>query len=215
MTATPSDFINASGFSLRDDLTVGDTQLSIHGSSTAVPSPSVITAGQRIKITTGSSTGYYRITNSVTGQLVTGVSLNWVDCDIVPSATVAHRAGDKLEFEPYAASKATIPAQDTKVGLGHSVDLTRYFTMIGGKDSDLTFVARPGGAAAQVSVSHTSLAISGNTAGTISVTVTAFDRAQGRISQTFSIVVGIANRAPRVNQGNRQPDHWSWGYSNL
>ena len=205
MTATPSDFIGASGFTVRDDVAVGATRLSIHGSSTAVPSPSVITAGQRIKVTSGATTDYYRITASVAGTLVTGVSLNWVDCVITPSATHAHTAGDKLEFEPYASNVLQIPTQDTKIGLGHSLDLTKYFTMIGGKSSDLTFVARPGGAFAQVSVSHTSLAISGNSAGTMSVTVTAFDRARGRITQTFSIVVGLANRPPASRKAIGNP----------
>ena len=68
--------------------------------------------------------------------------------------------------------------------------------MVGGKDSDLSFIARPGGSNAQVSVSQNALAISGNKAGTISVTVTAFDRSQGRVSQTFSVIVTVANRAP-------------------
>ena len=177
-------------------MAVGDTTLSISGSSTSVPSPAVITAGQRIKVTSGSNTDYYAITNSPTGQLVTGVTMNWVDCDIQPTATHTHSAGDRLEFRPYVESKATIPSQTTKVGLGHSVNLTDYFNMVGGKDSDLSFIARPGGSNAQVSVSQNALAISGNKAGTISVTVTAFDRSQGRVSQTFSVIVTVANRAP-------------------
>ena len=177
-------------------MAIGDSTLSISGSSTSVPSPSVITAGQRIKVTSGSNTDYYAITNSPTGQLVTGVTLNWVDCDIQPTATHTHSAGDKLEFRPYVVSTATIPSQTTKVGLGHSVNLTDYFNMVGGKDSDLSFIARPGGSNAQVSVSQSTLAIAGNKAGTISVTVTAFDRSQGRVNQTFSVIVTVANRAP-------------------
>ena len=84
MTATPADFIGTTGFTVRDNVAVGDTTLSISGSSTSVPSPAVITAGQRIKVTSGSNTDYYAITNSPTGQLVTGVTMNWVDCDIQP-----------------------------------------------------------------------------------------------------------------------------------
>ena len=177
-------------------MAIGDSTLSISGSSTSVPSPAVITSGQRIKVTSGSNTDYYAITNSPTGQLVTGVTMNWVDCDINPTATHTHSAGDRLEFRPYVESKATIPSQTTKVGLGHSVNLTDYFNMVGGKDSDLSFIARPGGSNAQVSVSQNALAIAGNKAGTISVTVTAFDRSQGRVSQTFSVIVTVANRAP-------------------
>ena len=177
-------------------MAIGDSTLSITGSSTSVPSPGVITSGQRIKVTSGSNTDYYAITNSPTGQLVTGVTMNWVDCDINPVATHAHSAGDNLEFRPYVVSTATIPAQTTKVALGHSVNLTDYFEMVGGKDTDLSFIARPGGSNAQISVSQNSLAISGNKAGTISVTVTAFDRSQGRVSQTFSVIVTVANRPP-------------------
>ena len=197
MSARPQDYISASGFTIRDDVAGSANKLSISGSSVAVPVPAVLTVGSRIKVTTKPTglVAYYRITTATLGALQTGVSLEWIDVGVAP-ATVALTAGDTVEFVPYATGKATIPEQNVKVGRGHSIELLDYFQMIGGRDKDLTFFARPGGAFAKVSTSGSALVIAGSSVGTMSVTVTAQDKSQGRYAQSFTIVVAQANRAP-------------------
>ena len=162
-----------------------------------MPVPAFLTVGSRIKVTTKPTglVAYYRITTATLGALQTGVSLEWIDVGVAP-ATVALTAGDTVEFVPYATGKAAIPQQNVKVGRGHSIELLDYFQMIGGRDKDLTFFARPGGAFAKVSTSGSALVIAGNSVGTMSVTVTAQDKSQGRYAQSFTIVVAQANRAP-------------------
>ena len=196
MTATPADYIAATGFSVRDDVLMGAFTLSLTASSTAVPSPPTLAAGQRFSVASGGNTDDYRVVAAVTGQLVTGVRVDWVDITIAPAAARAYTAGDPVTWQPYAQSKATIPTQETKVGQGHSIQLTDYFEMVGGRDADLSFIARPGGAAAKVAVSASVLTIAGVVAGSLTVTVTAFDKASGRVTQTFRINVGVENRAP-------------------
>ena len=197
MSARPQDYISASGFTIRDDVAGSANKLSISGSSVSVPVPAVLTVGARIKVTTKPAglVAYYRITTATIGALQTGVSLEWIDVGVAP-ATVVLTAGDTVEFVPYATGKAAIPQQNVKVGRGHSIELLDYFQMIGGRDKDLTFFARPGGAFAKVSTSGSALVIAGNSVGTMSVTVTAQDKSQGRYAQSFTIVVAQANRAP-------------------
>ena len=197
MSARPQDYISASGFTIRDDVAGSANKLSISGSSVSVPVPAFLTVGSRIKVTTKPTglVAYYRITTATLGALQTGVSLEWIDVGVAP-ATVALTAGDTVEFVPYATGKAAIPEQNVKVGRGHSIELLDYFQMIGGRDKDLTFFARPGGAFAKVSTSGSALVIAGNSVGTMSVTVTAQDKSQGRYAQSFTIVVAQANRAP-------------------
>ena len=196
MTATPKDFVRAGVFILRDDVAQDDDKLSFTHSTTGLTVPAATAVGSRIKVTDGTNTDYYRITSAVTGSLQTGVRLEWVDVGIAPKAVRAYAAGVNVDFEPYASPKAAIPTQQTKVHLGHGIELTDYFEMIGGRDSDLSFTVRAGGASASLAVSGSVLTLAGVSAGTMSATVTAYDKAQGRPTQTFRIVVGVENRAP-------------------
>ena len=196
MTATPQDFIRASPFVLRDDIAKDATELSLTHSTTGLTVPATTAIGSRIKIVDGASTDFYRITTATTGSLQTGVRLEWVNLGISPTAVRAYTAGISVDFVPYASLKAAIPEQQTKVAQGHGLELTDYFSMTGGKDSDLSFSVRAGGPYAKLAVSGSVLTLAGVSAGTMSATVTCFDKAQGRPTQTFRIIVGVANRAP-------------------
>ena len=74
--------------------------------------------------------------------------------------------------------------------------MTDYFDMTGGKASDLSFTPHTNNANAQVAISGSVLTLAGITAGSTRVTITAYDKAGGRPTQGFNIVVGVANRAP-------------------
>ena len=203
MSATGPDFIRAR-FSLRDHIILGDDSLNLQASSSAVPVPAVTLIGSRIRVTEGQHTDYYRVTSAQTG-IVVGSLMEWVAVGIAPKAVRTMTRAATIAFEPYAAAKANIPTQDTKVGQGHGIELLDYFEMIGGQDSDLSFSARAGGPQAALAVSGTVLTLAGKVAGSMSATVTAFDRAQGRPTETFSIVVGVENRAPASSRAIGNP----------
>ena len=203
MSATAPDFIRAA-FSLRDRVVLDDDSLNVQASSSAVPVPAVTVIGSRIRITEGQHTDYYRVTSAQTG-IVVGSLMEWVAVGIAPKAVRAYSAAATVAFEPYAAAKANIPTQTTKVSQGHGIDLLTYFEMIGGQDSDLSFSARAGGPQASLAVSGTVLTLAGKVAGSMSATVTAFDRAQGRPTETFRIVVGVENRAPASSRAIGNP----------
>ena len=196
MTATPQDFIRASPFVLRDDIAKDATELSLTHSTTGLTVPATTAIGSRIKVVDGAHTDFYRITTATTGSLQTGVRLEWVNLGISPTAVRAYTAGISVDFVPYAAPKANIPEQQTKVAQGHGLELLDFFEMVGGKDSDLSFSVRAGGPYAKLAVSGSVLTLAGVSAGTMLATVTCYDKAQGRPTQTFTIIVGIANRAP-------------------
>ena len=195
MSATAVDFIAASGFTLRDDVVRDASIINItNPRQNSVPTPPTTIIGSRIKIT-GADTDYYRITNAVVGRIVAG-GMDWANVGVVPKVARAYTAGDSVSFEPYAATKAAFPTFTVKQHAHLAVALLNFFEMVGGKASDLTFTAHPGGSAAQFTVHGTTLRIDGRTQGAVSCTVAARDRAQGVVTQTLAVVVAHENRRP-------------------
>ncbi len=195
MSATAVDFIAASGFTLRDDVVKDASIINItNPRQNSVPTPPTTIIGSRIKIT-GADTDYYRITNAVVGRIVAG-GMDWANVAVVPKVARAYTAGDSVSFEPYAATKAAFPTFTVKQHAHLAVALLNFFEMVGGKASDLTFTAHPGGSAAQFTVHGTTLRIDGRTQGAVSCTVAARDRAQGVVTQTLAVVVAHENRRP-------------------
>ncbi len=192
-----ADFIAASGFSVRDDVALDASIVSItNPRQNSVPTPPTTIIGSRIKITYGGiHTDYYRITNAVVGRIVAG-GMDWANVGVVPKTARAYTAGDSVSFEPYAATKAAFPTFTVKQHAHLAVALLNFFEMVGGKASDLTFTAHPGGSAAQFTVHGTTLRIDGRTQGAVSCTVAARDRAQGVVTQTLAVVVAHENRRP-------------------
>ena len=197
MSATAVDFIAASGFTLRDDVVKDASIINItNPRQNSVPTPPTTIIGSRIKITSGGiHTDYYRITNAVVGRIVAG-GMDWANVAVVPKVARAYTAGDSVSFEPYAATKAAFPTFTVKQHAHLAVALLNFFEMVGGKASDLTFTAHPGGSAAQFTVHGTTLRIDGRTQGAVSCTVAARDRAQGVVTQTLAVVVAHENRRP-------------------
>ena len=196
MSATAADFIAASGFSLRDDVAKDASIISVtNPKQDAVPTPPTTISGSRIKITSGTDKDYYRITNAVIGRIVAG-GMDWANVGVVPKTVRAYTAGASVSFEPYAAAKTPFPTFTVKQHQHLAVALLNFFEMVGGKDSDLTFTAHPGGSAAQFTVHGTTLRIDGRTRGAVSCTVAARDRAQGVVTQTLAVVVAHENRRP-------------------
>ena len=122
--------------------------------------------------------------------------MDWANVGVVPKTARAYTAGDSVSFEPYAATKAAFPTFTVKQHAHLAVALLNFFEMVGGKASDLTFTAHPGGSAAQFTVHGTTLRIDGRTQGAVSCTVAARDRAQGVVTQTLAVVVAHENRRP-------------------
>ncbi len=196
MSATVADFIAASGFALRDDVATDASIINItNPKQDSVPTPPTTIIGSRIKITSGTDRDYYRITNAVIGRIVAG-GMDWANVTVVPKAARAYTAGASVSFEPYAAAKTPFPTFTVKQHQHLAVALLNFFEMVGGKDSDLTFTAHPGGSAAQFTIHGTTLRIDGRTRGAVSCTVAARDRAQGVVTQTLAVVVAHENRRP-------------------
>ena len=114
----------------------------------------------------------------------------------VPSVAEANNA---------PATNGTIPAQTVKVGgSAATVDVSSYFTDADG--DTLTYTASSSDTAkATVSVSSATVTISAVAAGTATITVTATDPDEETASQTISITVNPANRAPTTTRS--VPDH--------
>ena len=206
MTATVSDFIAASGFSLRDAVALGAASLNLtNPKQDVVPSPPVLPQGIRFSVADGTNTDYYRVGVNVTGSIVAG-GMDWVGVDIHP-----HRGACVcVRPEPSRSTRSCLPkgfapTVTVKAHESTSINLLDYFEMVGGKDSDLSFIARPGGAEAQLAVSGSSLTVAGRTQGHMSASISAHDRAQGVATRTFSFVVLPANRAPRSDKAIGNP----------
>ena len=196
MSATAADFIAASGFVLRDDVAIDASIINItNPKQDIVPTPPTTIIGSRIKITSGTDKDYYRITDAAIGRIVAG-GMDWANVRVVPKTVRAYTAGASVSFEPYVVTKAAFPTFTVKQHQHLAVALLNYFSMVGGKDSDLTFTAHPGGAQAQFTVHGTTLRIDGRTRGAVSCTVSARDRAQGVVTQTLAVVVAHENRRP-------------------
>ena len=197
MTATVADFIAAGVFILRGDEPQNGSSVSFSHATTGIPVPGATYVGQRISVTDGSHTDYYRLLDATLPSLISGNVFEWVDVSISPKTARAYAKGVNISFHPYAGAKANIPDHAVKQGGSFSVDLLTYFEMLGGKDADLTFIARPGGAGLAVSVTGGStLNITGTSRGSVSVSVECRDRSQGRVTQRFRVTVSQPNRAP-------------------
>ena len=205
MTATVSDFIAATGFSLRDAVALSDASLNLtNPKQDVVPSPPVLPQGLRFSVADGTNTDYYRVGVGVTGSIVAG-GMDWVGVDIHPAAVRAYASGLSVTFRPFVSPKGFAPTVTVKAHESTSVNLLDYFEMVGGRDADLSFVARPGGAEAQLAVSGSSLTVAGRTNGTMTASISAHDRAQGVATRTFSFVVLPANRPPQSDRAIGNP----------
>ena len=205
MTATVSDFIAATGFSLRDAVALSDASLNLtNPKQDVVPSPPVLPQGIRFSVADGTNTDYYRVGLNVTGSIVAG-GMDWVGVDIHPAAVRAYASGLSVTFHPFVSPKGFAPSVTVKAHETTSVNLLDYFEMVGGRDADLSFVARPGGAEAQLAVSGSSLTVAGRTNGTMTASISAHDRAQGVATRTFSFVVLPANRPPQSDRAIGNP----------
>ena len=205
MTATVSDFIRAGGFSLRDAVVLDDASLNITNPKVdVVPSPPVLPQGLRFSVADGTHTDYYRVGVNITGSLIAG-GIDWVGVDIHPKAVRAYASGLAVKFHPFVSPKGFAPTITVKAHESTSINLLDYFEMVGGKDSDLSFIARPGGAEAQLAVSGSSLTVAGRTPGTMTASISAHDKAQGVATRTFSFMVLPANRAPKSDRAIGNP----------
>ena len=205
MTATVSDFIRAGGFSLRDAVALDDASLNITNPKVdVVPSPPVLPQGLRFSVADGTHTDYYRVGVNITGSLIAG-GIDWVGVDIHPKAVRAYASGLAVKFHPFVSPKGFAPTITVKAHESTSINLLDYFEMVGGKDSDLSFIARPGGAEAQLAVSGSSLTVAGRTPGTMTASISAHDKAQGVATRTFSFMVLPANRAPKSDRAIGNP----------
>ena len=205
MTATVSDFIAATGFSLRDAVALSDASLNLtNPKQDVVPSPPVLPQGIRFSVADGTNTDYYRVGLNVTGSIVAG-GMDWVGVDIHPAAVRAYASGLSVTFHAFVSPKGFAPTVTVKAHESTSINLLDYFEMVGGKDSDLSFIARPGGAEAQLAVSGSSLTVAGRTNGTMTASISAHDRAQGVATRTFSFVVLPANRPPQSDRAIGNP----------
>ena len=205
MTATVSDFIGAAGFSLRDAVALSDASLNLtNPKQDVVPSPPVLPQGIRFSVADGTNTDYYRVGVNVTGSIVAG-GMDWVGVDIHPAAVRAYASGLSVTFHAFVSPKGFAPTVTVKAHESTSINLLDYFEMVGGKDADLSFIARPGGAEAQLAVSGSSLTVAGRTPGTMTASISAHDRAQGVATRTFSFVVLPANRPPQSDRAIGNP----------
>ena len=196
MTATPSDFIAAGDFALRDNVPIGTSSLSFTGSSSKLGAPGTLQVGQRVKLDDGTHTDYYRLLDARTPKLLGGL-YEWIDVGVAPHGVRAYTAASTtVTFVPFAAARANFPAVSVKQHERTSLTLTDFFEMIGGRDADLTYIAKPGGAEAKFAVSGRALTILGHKPGKVTATITAYDKAQGTVVQTISVTVLPANRAP-------------------
>ena len=205
MTATVSDFIRAGGFSLRDAVALDDAAVNVTNPKVdVVPSPPVLPQGLRFSVADGTHTDYYRVGVNITGSLIAG-GIDWVGVDIHPKAVRAYASGLAVKFHPFVSPKGFAPTITVKAHESTSINLLDYFEMVGGKDSDLSFIARPGGAEAQLAVSGSSLTVAGRTPGTMTASISAHDKAQGVATRTFSFMVLPANRAPKSDRAIGNP----------